>query len=274
MILKSFVYSDLSSADLDEFAKDEVAYNLIFRISDGDQATCLRSSNNQLIYAGNTGHNAWLWVSGLVSEEEKKRVLQQLIEELGTLGTDRLTGINGTSHTAALFAELYGAKHTLTYHTHMELEAYSCPEVEKPTQVTGELQQAKREHAAIIAQFLSGFEEDAMGVIVDPTSQLPAAERFIATGNLYLWVVEGRPVSMANIAHRSPRHARINAVYTPTAERKQGYASATVAALCELVASEGLTAMLYADLKNPDSNKVYQNIGFVPSGKIRDIKFD
>lgn len=29
--------------------------------------------------------------------------------------------------------------------------------------------------------------------------------------------------------------------------------------------------MLYADLKKPDSNKIYKNIGFVEAGKIADI---
>lgn len=40
-----------------------------------------------------------------------------------------------------------------------------------------------------------------------------------------------------------------------------------------MLLSEDLVPMLYADLKNPDSNKVYRNIGFVESGKIVDIKF-
>jgi hypothetical protein len=31
--------------------------------------------------------------------------------------------------------------------------------------------------------------------------------------------------------------------------------------------------MLYADSSNPDSNKVYQSIGFVKCGSIVDIKF-
>lgn len=32
--------------------------------------------------------------------------------------------------------------------------------------------------------------------------------------------------------------------------------------------------MLYADFKNPESNKVYRKIGFVESGKLVDIKFN
>ncbi|WP_227774620.1 GNAT family N-acetyltransferase [Paenibacillus sp. NAIST15-1] len=37
---------------------------------------------------------------------------------------------------------------------------------------------------------------------------------------------------------------------------------------------ESLLPMLYADLTNPDSNNVYQQIGFVDSGKVTDIRFN
>ncbi|WP_339320303.1 GNAT family N-acetyltransferase [Paenibacillus sp. FSL R10-2734] len=135
------------------------------------------------------------------------------------------------------------------------------------------MNRATRHSVETVAEFLAGFSEGAYGATVDPASQILAAEAIIETGNLYLWFVDSPPVSMANIAHRSPRHARINAVYTPAIFRKKGYASAIVAELCSLLESECLEPMLYADLKNPDSNKVYQNIGFVGRGKVIDIKF-
>ncbi|MNR60825.1 FR47-like protein [compost metagenome] len=78
---------------------------------------------------------------------------------------------------------------------------------------------------------------------------------------------------MARIAHRSPRHGRINDVYTPPAERKKGYASAIVAELCSILEGESLQPMLYADQGNPDSNRVYRNIGFMENGIVVDIKF-
>ncbi|WP_199616404.1 GNAT family N-acetyltransferase [Paenibacillus alkalitolerans] len=55
--------------------------------------------------------------------------------------------------------------------------------------------------------------------------------------------------------------------------RKKGYASALVAELCLILGQNGLVPKLYADLKNPDSNKIYKNIGFVEAGKIADIRF-
>lgn len=99
------------------------------------------------------------------------------------------------------------------------------------------------------------------------------AKKEVDSGNLYLWIVDDTPVAMAKLAHRSLRHARINEVYTSRNHRKQGYASAIVAELCGQILEEGLTPLLYADAKNPDSNKVYQSIGFVEAGRIEEIKF-
>ncbi|MEH7353475.1 GNAT family N-acetyltransferase [Neobacillus drentensis] len=78
---------------------------------------------------------------------------------------------------------------------------------------------------------------------------------------------------MANISHRTAKYGRINAVFTPIEFRKNGYASALVAELCVILEKEKLVPMLYADISNPASNKVYQNIGFLKSGKITEIEF-
>lgn len=142
-----------------------------------------------------------------------------------------------------------------------------------PLGVEGTLNKASHDDIEKIAEFLAGFSEDAYGSVVDPSSQLEAAKNMVERGNLYLLFNNGSPVSMAQIAHRSARHGRINAVYTLPQHRKKGFASLAVAKLCEILKEENLCPMLYADLKNPDSNKVYKNIGFVEHGKITDIRF-
>lgn len=50
-------------------------------------------------------------------------------------------------------------------------------------------------------------------------------------------------------------------------------ASAMGAELSSILIKEGLTPMLYADIKNCDSNKVYKSVGFVESGRIDNIIF-
>ncbi|MBH5319482.1 GNAT family N-acetyltransferase [Paenibacillus sp. GSMTC-2017] len=253
-----------------KFMTDEVQYNLIHLICGSGTSRCLKTVDDKLIFAQSEGHNGWLWLNHDIAEDRKDILLHELVDAIEGTG---LPGVSGDPSVVERFVKIYAEKYNFHSHPHMAMESYYCPEVKKPLDVRGTMRQATRGDVAIVADFLAGFSEGAYGVTVDPASQIPASEWYIDNGGLYLWIVNEEPVSMANIAHRSPRHARINAVYTPSAFRKRGYASAVVAELCWILQFEGLVAMLYADLKNPDSNKVYQNIGFVKSGKIADIKF-
>ncbi len=254
-----------------EFIADEVPYNLVHRICGSAGSTCLKSSDDAMIFAQSEGHNAWLWISKEVADNHMKALIDEIIGSLE--GKTLLPGITGEPKTVELFARSYSEARNIQYHTHMTMESYACPEAKKPSNVAGTLHQAAIRDLETVAGFFAGFSEGAYGISVDPASQIRAAKGAIESGNLYLWFVDGSPVSMANIAHRSPRNARINAVYTPPDSRKRGYASAIVAELCAILESERLLPMLYADLKNPDSNKVYQNIGFVECGQIVDLKF-
>jgi hypothetical protein len=70
---------------------------------------------------------------------------------------------------------------------------------------------------------------------------------------------------MAGLARPTRRTTSINAVYTPPEERRNGYATALVAA----VSAEGLrrgksSCVLYTDLANPVSNSIYPKIGYRP----------
>lgn len=253
-----------------QFMSDEVQYNLVYRITESESSTCFKSSDGQMIFAQSQGHNGWLWISKSVTVDQKKNMIRELVEHLKD---HPLPGVSGEPHTVENFAEEYSKLNELQYHTYMTMESYFCPNVNKPFNVRGGIHQATQQDVEKVAQFMAGFSEGAYGVSVDPASQKSAAESAVNTGNLYLWVVDGVPVSMANVAHRSPRHGRINAVFTPPFLRKNGYASAIVAELCFILGQEGLVPMLYADLKNPDSNKIYKNIGFVESGNIADFRF-
>lgn len=83
-----------------------------------------------------------------------------------------------------------------------------------------------------------------------------------------------RPVSMAAAGRFSPRGARVSLVCTPPEMRRRGYASACVAALSQLLLSEGFTFLkLCADLANPTSNRIYQAIGYRPIGDAAVYRF-
>ncbi|MCQ6561411.1 GNAT family N-acetyltransferase [Paenibacillus mendelii] len=253
------------------FMSHEARYNLIHLIGERQEgATCFKTVDGRMIYAQSHGHPAWLWLSDDVRSEERCMIMKELAHRIQRTV---LPGITGDPKTVKMFAEIYSEASGLPYHTRMMMEAYVCPEVNRPVGVQGSLRLASRQDIEVIAAFLAGFSEGAYGVVVDPASQVPAAEQMVEAGGLYVWMVPGKPVSMANIAHRSPRHARINAVYTPPEERHKGFASALVAEMCAVVMRENLEPMLYEDLMNPASNKVYKNIGFVECGTIAAIGF-
>jgi GNAT superfamily N-acetyltransferase len=95
-----------------------------------------------------------------------------------------------------------------------------------------------------------------------PPLTMSYMEARIADGGLWLWEHDGRPLSMA--AWTKPIHGvvRINLVYTPPEARGHGYASALVAAVSQIILDQGHIPILYTDLANPTSNKIYAAVGF------------
>ncbi|WP_151733237.1 GNAT family N-acetyltransferase [Paenibacillus tengchongensis] len=254
----------------ESFRKDEVSNNLIHQISGEDGSLCLKSADEAMLYAQTPGRRAWLWCSREVSAARREELLQELV---GVLGKAQVPGAVGEPEVAAAFAGLYGRTHDVQVSQGMTMTAYHCPVLEQPPVAGGMLRQAVPEDTSAVAEYLAGFMNDAFGSAVEPASQLASAEARIGRGDLYLWIREGQPVCMANVSVRTPRHARIGMVYTPQPLRKKGYASALVAGVCSLLLAEGRVPVLYADVVNPDSNKVYRSLGFKECGTITEYDF-
>ncbi|MFE5947719.1 GNAT family N-acetyltransferase [Streptomyces sp. NPDC056480] len=91
------------------------------------------------------------------------------------------------------------------------------------------------------------------------------AER-ISEGRLVLWETPGgRAVSMAAVSRTIEGQARVHLVYTPPAERGNGYAAGATEAIGRVAADRGAThVLLFTDLSNPTSNALYQRLGYRP----------
>jgi predicted GNAT family acetyltransferase len=84
-------------------------------------------------------------------------------------------------------------------------------------------------------------------------------------GLIWLWEMDSEPVSMAWLTPPVGGVSRVSGVYTPSDLRGHGYASACVARISEhALATGSRLCMLYTDLANPISNKIYQRIGYRP----------
>jgi predicted GNAT family acetyltransferase len=109
------------------------------------------------------------------------------------------------------------------------------------------------------------FGEEAMpGAPSAAASAIDA--RLGQPGLLWIWQdAAGEPVSMAYRSRPAGGVVRVSGVYTPPEQRGRGYASACTAAVSQHALNHGATVcMLYADLANPTSNKIYQAIGYRP----------
>ena len=88
------------------------------------------------------------------------------------------------------------------------------------------------------------------------------ARAALRRGGLRLWE-DGRPVSMIGVQPRVAGVVRVGPVYTPPELRGRGYASAAVAAVSRTALAEGAErCMLFTDLANPTSNKIYAALGY------------
>lgn len=257
----------------DFFLADEVPYNLIHHIIDSPEAILLKTEDHRAVFAQSPGHNAWLWISPVPALQARRMLIQELVQYLYRIDHPVLCGITAEPSVAELFATCYQEVNWVDSRIHGGIESYSCAKVRHPIAVSGELIKPTFEHIDIMTQYMSGFAAEEFGVEITVNDYLSAAVRAVGCGNSYLWIVDGQPVATANIAHRSPRYARINGVYTLPEMRGQGYAGAIVAAVCSVLHKEGRRAMLYTDLTHIHSDHAYGNVGFATKGKVIDIRF-
>jgi predicted GNAT family acetyltransferase len=133
-----------------------------------------------------------------------------------------------------------------------------------PAGVPGELRAAATADRDQLIAWTAAFGAEA---VPDqrPWDAAPMIDvRLRRPGALWIWYDGGRAVSMLWISPPVGGVVRLSGVYTPPELRGRGYASACVAAVSGRVLAGGHACVLYTDLANPTSNKIYQAIGYRP----------
>ena len=81
--------------------------------------------------------------------------------------------------------------------------------------------------------------------------------------SLHVWDDGGAPVCLVGVRPAADGVAAIAPVYTPPPLRRRGYAGSAVAAASRLLLADGAdVCMLFTDLANPTSNKIYAEVGY------------
>ncbi len=131
--------------------------------------------------------------------------------------------------------------------------------------IEGEMRVANVTDLELVNRWVMEFARESLPAREQGTEEKMRifAERNILNEAVHLWCLNGILKSMAVVNRPTKNGASISAVYTPREARKKGYASALVAHLSQKTLDSGKKfCVLYADLANPTSNKIYQKIGY------------
>lgn len=248
---------------------DKVTYNSIFKILDDKEALVYLSEDNDFIAAQNQGRPMWVWINKI---SKKGKIENYIADFVNIIDPSNVPNIIGDYELINDIARKLNEANKCSYESQMSMIAYYCDKVNHSLNGSTKLERPNEKHVDLIARFITGMIRDVYGKTVSVQDQLESAKQSINSGKLYILVKDSEVVSMANIAHRSQNFGMINLVYTPNEYRKNGYASDLVATLSQLILDEDRIPMLYTDDSNDTSNKIYMNIGYKETGRIKNIK--
>jgi GNAT superfamily N-acetyltransferase len=182
-------------------------------------------------------------------------------------------GVMAGEAVAEAFAAFWHSKTGAGYRIGMRQRIYELRHVVHPRYPPGEFRPAAIEDVALIRQWARGFHEDCFGE-GNHERIMRSADEKVENGTLYLWV-DGVPRSMAARTRPTPHGEAVGYVYTPSSQRRKGYASAVVACLSQQILDDGKQfCTLYTNLANPTSNHIYQQIGYTAIADVVDIDFE
>ncbi|NWF27593.1 GNAT family N-acetyltransferase [Streptomyces sp. PKU-EA00015] len=182
-----------------------------------------------------------------------------------------VTGVKGPDDSGRAFADEWAGPGQWSVDVRLRLFRLGelCPPQQPPP---GRARKATTADVAQAAAWMTGFAADTgSGTDTDQTSNV---SRRIAYGGLYLWEVEGRPVSMAAHSPVLVGHARIAPVYTPPGSRGRGFAGAvTAAASLGALEAGARQVLLFADADDPIANRLYERLGYRPLAPYVELDF-
>jgi uncharacterized protein len=184
----------------------------------------------------------------------------------------------GVEASVDCFALRFCDRLEIAQRTQLRMTLYTLTDVMFPAApAAGSLRGATTDDRERLIDWTVGFAEEA---------GLPAFERerdhvalmvmrSISEARRFIWEVDRQPVAMASYNDTGIAGARIGGVWTPPDRRAKGYATTLVASLSQRLLDSGKTwCALFADVKNPLSNRIYQRVGYRESCRFHSIRFE
>ncbi|BBY30077.1 GNAT family N-acetyltransferase [Mycolicibacterium sediminis] len=178
-----------------------------------------------------------------------------------------LRSVRGPREVAAAFAAEWERRTGAAVGTVTEERLHVLGDLAAPAAVAGSARAHADSDTDLLGDWSGRFFVETFGVTPQPIAHRAFVTNYLRSGARFVvWCRDdATPVSMAMVRRPVSGVARIGPVYTPDAERGHGYGSAVTAAAAATALEFGAAdVVLFTDLANPVSNKIYRAIGFRP----------
>ena len=139
---------------------------------------------------------------------------------------------------------------------------YRLDEVEDIEMAKGHMRKATTADQAQLEAWYSAFEAESGLRSSPPEKVTKAIDTMLKNDDAVFWEVDGQLVSCAKRARPTENGITVSFVYTSPDARGRGYARSLVADLSRQLLETKSFCVLYTDLTNPTSNKIYQEVGY------------
>ena len=131
-----------------------------------------------------------------------------------------------------------------------------------------DLEELNRNSAAMFEHELGR----AAGSVV-PSQQRERTRRILESGWWWCYRAQERIVFQCSVGSQSPYTAQLQGVWTPPADRGNGYATRALAAICDHLLDENPTLSLFVNDFNTSAIALYERVGFFRAGEFASVLF-
>ena len=164
---------------------------------------------------------------------------------------------------AFMFAHKWQEKTGMKYTMMMDQGLYRLDQVEQSLEMSpGTWRYATSNDTLLLEEWYSQFEQDTELPKTAPEEIKKRVKAMLDGKEVFLWENEGEVVSMMKKARPTTNGVTVSLVFTPAAKRRKGYGRTMVATVSKELLKEYKFCVLYTDMLNPTSNKIYQEIGY------------
>lgn len=139
---------------------------------------------------------------------------------------------------------------------------YRLDSVEDIDMAKGHMREATMADKAQLEAWYSAFEVESGLRSSPPEKVAKAVQTMLDREEAVFWEVDGQVVSCAKRARPTVNGITVSFVYTSPSARGKGYARSLVADLSRQLLETKSFCVLYTDLTNPTSNKIYREVGY------------